>query len=189
MTVQLTDLVWFSGQYRRILGAWWQVHCKRGASARGTLDREPAAVSVEDVLDQREAQTGTALRTAVGHVDPVKAFREPRQMFGCNARAVITYRQEYLRLAATRLSAHQRNVEPLAGRPVFQGIFHQVLERSDQFVAVAEHDHRVWRGGHIEFDAPVACEHLQAVDDLAHDRHQVDRRVRLQMRVELDARK
>ena len=34
----------------------------------------------------------------------------------------------------------------------------------------------------------VARQHLQAVGDLAHDRRQIDRRVRLQMRVELDAR-
>ena len=58
-----------------IVGAQRQAHCERGARARSALDRQPAAVAVEDVLDQRQAQAGAALRAAFGRHRPDRTVR------------------------------------------------------------------------------------------------------------------
>ena len=47
-----------------------------------TLDRQPSGVAVENVLDQGEPEAGAALRAALGHVDPIEALGQPRQMLG-----------------------------------------------------------------------------------------------------------
>src|SRR5262245_11554949 len=57
-----------------------QMHRERGAAAERAVDREPAAVAVEDVLDQCESQAGAALRAAFRDVHAVEALGEPRQM-------------------------------------------------------------------------------------------------------------
>src|SRR5437879_3904583 len=43
---------------------------------RHALDGQPSAVAVENVLDQRQAEAGAALRAALGHVDPVETLSQ-----------------------------------------------------------------------------------------------------------------
>ena len=56
------------------------------------LDREPAAVAVEDVLDQRQAEPGAALCAALGDVDAVEALGQPRQVLGGDAGTSVAHR-------------------------------------------------------------------------------------------------
>src|SRR6476661_2029980 len=70
----------------KTLGSWragdWQVDCEGRAFSRIAGNREPAAVPVHDVLDQRKAKPGAALRAAIGDVDAVEALGQSRQMLG-----------------------------------------------------------------------------------------------------------
>ena len=79
-------------------------------------------------------------------------------------------------------AAAEGDVDALARGAVFERVLHQIiLERADQFVAVAQHDQRLARRAELDLDGAVARQHLQAVGHLAHDRRQIDRRgVRLQ---------
>ena len=55
-------------------------------------------MAVEDVLDQRKAQSGAALGAALAHVDPVEALGQPRQVLGRDPRTVIAHRDRASRL-------------------------------------------------------------------------------------------
>ena len=75
--------------------------------AQRALDGEPAAMPVEHVLDQRQTQTGAALRAAVGDVDPVESLGQPRQMLGRDAGAVVAHRHARFRRAGAGLRRAQ----------------------------------------------------------------------------------
>ena len=47
---------------------------------------QPAAMAVEDVLDDGEAKAGAAARAAFLHVDAVEPLGQPRNMFFGDAR-------------------------------------------------------------------------------------------------------
>src|SRR5438105_15795426 len=53
---------------------------KGRALAEGAGDVEAAAMAVEHVLDDRQAETGTAQLSRSGVVDPVEALGQARQM-------------------------------------------------------------------------------------------------------------
>src|SRR5262249_22517431 len=67
------------------------------------LDGQPAAMAVENVLDQRQAQAGAALGAALGDVDAIEALGQPRQMLGGDARAAVAHRHPRLGLAVESL--------------------------------------------------------------------------------------
>src|SRR5262245_55916607 len=52
-------------------------------------DHQLAAVTIEDVLDDGQAQTGAALLPARRHVDAIEALGQPRQMLGGDAWTVV----------------------------------------------------------------------------------------------------
>src|SRR4029079_8367459 len=133
------------------------------------------------MFDKRETQSGTALRAAVGNIDPVKSLGQTRKMLRRNSRAIVPYCDARFRLAGPRLCPSNRDVNALADSPVLEGVLNKVFERPDQLVTVAEHRERVWRQRDLDFDPAVAREHLKAVNDLLHDRRQIDRSTRLQM--------
>src|SRR5580704_4616778 len=93
-----------------------QMNRKGGPCSRRALDRQPAAMTVENVFDQRQAETGTALVAALAHIDPVEALGESRQMFRRDTRAVISHADLHFRFAFGRFSGSQRNIDTLAGR-------------------------------------------------------------------------
>src|SRR6516162_7675080 len=89
------------------------------AQPRHAFDRQPAAVAVEDVLDQRQAQPGAALRAALRYIDPIEALGQPRQMLGRDAGTAIAHGNARFRFAIRPFATGQRDVHPLAGRRVF----------------------------------------------------------------------
>ena len=68
------------------------MHDEGGAGAQRALDGDPAADAVEHMFDQRQPQAGTALRAAVGDIDPVESLGQPWQMFGGYTWTVVAYR-------------------------------------------------------------------------------------------------
>ena len=70
------------------------------APAPGTLSiSKPAAVAVEDMFDERKPEPGAALGAALGHIHPIEALGQSRQMFRCDAGPVIAYPDQRLGLA------------------------------------------------------------------------------------------
>src|ERR1700722_3361931 len=67
------------------------MHGEGGAGAGRAVDGQPAAVAIEEVLDQRQAEPGSALGAALGDVDAIEPFRQPRQMFRRDAGPVIAH--------------------------------------------------------------------------------------------------
>jgi len=92
------------------------MHCESGAGTRRALDVQSAAVPVKHVLDEGQAQAGSALGAAIGDIDPVEPLGQPRQMLGRDTGTVIAYRQARLRRAGAALAARQRNIDPLYRR-------------------------------------------------------------------------
>src|SRR5262249_9943330 len=65
------------------------------AGAEGALDVEKSAVTVEDVLDDREPEPGPAHFARARGIDAVEAFGQPRQMLAGDALTLITHRNRY----------------------------------------------------------------------------------------------
>src|SRR5260370_35154879 len=65
---------------------------KARAFAEGAGDVEPAAVAVQDVLDDREAETGAAQFPRSGVVDAAEALGPPRQVLAGDAVALVADR-------------------------------------------------------------------------------------------------
>src|SRR4029077_8643403 len=95
-----------------------QPHAKRGALSERAFDRQPAAMAVDDVLDEREPQAGAAFGAAVAYVDAIEAFGEPRQVLGRNAGAVVAHHDDGLARPFRRVGALQSDVDPLAAAAV-----------------------------------------------------------------------
>ena len=82
-------------RYERMLenSAWSvrrrQHHRKGRALAGRALDVEPAAMAVDHVLDDGEAEAGAAELARARGVDAVEALGEPRQVAGRNAVALV----------------------------------------------------------------------------------------------------
>ena len=108
-------------------------------------------------------------------------------MFGRDARPVIADVDLRLRFAFRGYRRPQRDVDAFAGSPVFERVFHQVLEHADQLIVVAG-DRQLGRCLDVDGDATVARQGFQAVRDLADDRHQVDQRIGPAVRIQLDPR-
>src|SRR4029079_119556 len=63
--------------------------------AERAVDGQPAAVAIEDVLEQGEDKAGAALRSAFAHDDAVESLRKPRQMFRRDAGPLIAHGHAY----------------------------------------------------------------------------------------------
>ena len=122
-----------------------QMDGEGGAGAGRAVDGQPAAVAVEDVLDERQTESGSALRAAFGDVDAIEALGQPRQMFGRDARPVIAHADLRFRLAVGRRAGPELDIDALAGGAIFERVLDQVLEDADQFVVVAQHRQGVRR--------------------------------------------
>src|SRR5215472_11464571 len=128
----------------------------------------------ENMFDEREAEPGPPLRATVCDIHPVEALRQTRDVLGRDARAVVPYPDHRLLLASWAGLAGERDIDPLAGGAIFQRVLDQVLENSNELVAIATYHER----SRLLFDAdlhpPVARERLQAVGDLPHDGHHIN---------------
>jgi hypothetical protein len=62
----------------------------KGASSAGrAFNGYLAAVGLGDVLDNRKPEPGTAQLAAAGFIDPVKALKQPGQVFFGNADTLV----------------------------------------------------------------------------------------------------
>ena len=114
------------------------------ARAGRAIDGQPAAVAIEDVLDQRQAEAGSALRTALRDIDAVEALGQPRQMLRRDARPVIAHADQRFRLAVGRCAEPELDIDAPAGGAVFERVLDQVLEDADQLIVIAEYRRARW---------------------------------------------
>src|SRR5262249_42529330 len=99
-----------------------------GAVSERAVDREPALVARQDMLDDGEAEAGSALGAALRHIDAVEPFGQPRQVLGRDAGPEIADADSGLRVPAGCRLAPEGDLDPLAGRAVFQRVLHKILE-------------------------------------------------------------
>src|SRR5215469_1146221 len=78
-----------------VRGVCAQPHGKGRTGPQRARNFKPAAVAIEDVLDDREPETGAAELPRAGGVDAVEAFGQPRQMFAGNAVAAVSDRDAH----------------------------------------------------------------------------------------------
>src|SRR6478752_7038668 len=124
-----------------------------GPLPRRALDRQPAAMTVEDVLDQRQAEPGAALGAAFRDVDAIEALGQARQMLWRDAGAAVAHRDARLAFAVRSFADRQRDVHALAGGGIFERVLHQVLEHPDQLIAVADSLQTLARDRNVEVNA------------------------------------
>ena len=79
------------------------MHNEGSAGAGRALDGQPAAVPVEDVLDEGKTKPGSTLGAAFRDVDAIEALGEARQMFGGDTRTVIAHADLGFRLTILAL--------------------------------------------------------------------------------------
>src|SRR5437879_845837 len=119
---------------KSILAGGRQRYRKGRALAGCALDVEAAAVAVDDVLDDGEAQPGATQLARARGVDAVEALGEPRQMVGGDAVALVADGDGDPALAGrTRHHAHRGG-----GLGVLQRVVDQVLEHDGELVIVAD---------------------------------------------------
>src|SRR5258708_37402109 len=93
---------------KSILAGRRQRHREGRALAGRALDVEAAAVAVDHVLDDGEAEAGAAQLARARGVDAVEALGEPRQMVGGNAVALVADGDGHPALASRpRCHAHR----------------------------------------------------------------------------------
>src|SRR6266851_2729471 len=100
-------------------------------------DVEPPAMSVDDVLDDRQTQSGTSHRAGARRIDAVEALGETRQMFATNALAVIAHRDGDERWPGGPAIDPRRYFDRRALVTVFDSVVEKVLEHLRQLVRLA----------------------------------------------------
>src|ERR1700684_2834907 len=86
-----------------------------GGGAGRARDGQPAAMAVEDMLDQRQPEAGAALGAAFRNVDPAEPLGEPRQMLGGDPGTIIAHADPRLRLAFRGRPHPEFDIDALAG--------------------------------------------------------------------------
>src|SRR5438876_7928627 len=69
-----------------------QMNREDGAFSERAVDLEQAPMMIDDMLHDGEAEAGAAKLARAGGVDPVEALREPRDVLGKDALAVVADR-------------------------------------------------------------------------------------------------
>src|SRR5262245_3575465 len=118
------------------------MHCEGGAGAERALNCQPTGMPIEDMLDQCQAQSGAALRSAIGYIHAIEALGETWKVFRRNARPVVTYRNPRFQGSRACLRTRCGAVDPLADSTILQRVFNQIFERADEFVPVSKHHKR-----------------------------------------------
>src|SRR5277367_6411137 len=115
------------------------------ASAFDAFNLQTGTVTLQDMLDDRKAETRTTGGAATPGIGAIEAFSQPRQMFGRDANAGIRDRE----VASCRIPPPaDSNGTPL-GR-VLGGVVDQVCEgRVDLFFLADQSHRRVHRDGDL----------------------------------------
>ena len=90
-----------------VLLVLWQVNAEAAAYSQLTFYPNVTAVSLGNVFDDRQTQTGSAHIAAAGFVYPVEAFEQSLQMLFSNADAVVLNADNQLGIL---LVAFQQNI-------------------------------------------------------------------------------
>src|SRR5690606_13880012 len=125
-----------------------QKHGEPAALAELALDRETAAMAVEDVLYDGEAEAGAAQLARTAAIDAIESLGEARDVLGRNALALVgdghlrrDGRALLARIArrgqAVAAGARDGDDDGGALAPVFHGVVEKVLEHLDELIALA----------------------------------------------------
>src|ERR1700722_2589417 len=110
-----------------------EVTGKGAALARRAWHVEPAAMPLQGVLDDRQAQPGAALAAGASRVHSIEALGQARNMFRRDADAAVDHRK--VRSLAVDPPSHSHR--PL-GRRVFHAVHQHIGESGFEFVGGAE---------------------------------------------------
>src|SRR5471032_857186 len=102
-------------------------------------DVEPSAVTIDNVLDDGETETGPPHGARSRRVDAIEALGQPRQVLAPDALAMVAdgNGDEWRARAASIEPGGDLDRRPVV--PVFDRIVEQVLENLGQLVGLAEH--------------------------------------------------
>src|SRR5690606_20255495 len=84
---------WHSGRERRLLRLVGQLGSDAGALSDSALGMDAAAVCLDQVLDDGEAESRATRRARAGSVHPVEALEDPGHVLGGDTAAVVTHSQ------------------------------------------------------------------------------------------------
>src|ERR1700691_3848621 len=115
-----------------------QTDGNRRALAYPALDVQSAMMQLHDVLDDREAEAGSAQLARARAVNAIKPLRQPRNVRGRNALARI--RDDHLDVRGTVAGRPTRHTRPqhhlAAARSVFDRVVDEVEEELMHLVAI-----------------------------------------------------
>src|SRR5215470_5281232 len=133
--------------------------CRPLSDARGNV--QFTTMPVEDVLDDREPQTGTPLFAACRHADAIEPLGQPGEVLWGDARAVVRHGGDEAGRAATtgRLAPNADHYAP-AMPAVLDGVLHEVLEHLHDFVAVPPNDRGFSQAVELDGRAGLASDRL-----------------------------
>ena len=142
-----------SGSGRRRVSWGWrgqgQGEVELGAVAEFALGPDAAAVGLDDVLDDGEAEAGAAGFTGAGLVHTVESLEDAVEVLGGDAGAEVLDSELDGIFSELRADA-----DTLARASVFEGVFNQVSEDLVHGIGIG-HDEVLRRAGKLEFDAGV----------------------------------
>ncbi len=119
----------------RLTSSLRQDHCKLGALVQSAFHGNGALHLLDHVLDDREAQTGTADLARSGFIYPVETLEDPGQILRRNPDAAIGNADGDF----TRRQTGRLHPDFTAGPVEFHGVIQQVHERLLQLDLVAHH--------------------------------------------------
>ena len=101
------------------------------AVAEFAFDPDLAAVGLDDVFDDGEAEAGAALVAGAGAIDAIEAFEDAALCFGWNARAVVGNGDG--RAVGVHFGGDGNGA---AGRAVFDSVVDEVVDDLFETIAV-----------------------------------------------------
>ena len=111
------------------------------ALSQGAFDMQPAAMAIEDMLDDGQPQSGAAAFPTALHIDTIKTLGQARDRLAGDSLPVILDGSENLsqRIApALAGRAPEMDAHRTALAAIFDRVVDQVLEHLDQLVAIAD---------------------------------------------------
>src|SRR6476469_6672914 len=96
------------------------------------FEPQPSSVSLDDMLDDREAEPGAAERAAAARIDPVEALGDSRDMLGGDAVALVAHAEMDHVAFAPQPDANRRSPPAVAKR-----VHHQIVDDLEDLGEVA----------------------------------------------------
>src|SRR5215471_21290001 len=155
----------------RVAGLRVQKDSENRPCARRAVDLEKAAMVIEDVFHNRQAEPRAAHLAGAGRVDAIKTFGQPRQMLARDALAMISdrYRDERRRAGITTGTppfgiGADRDLGSRAA--VFDRVVDQILKHLREFVMVADNSRNVGRQREVDWHPALGGAQLKAFHDV-----------------------